>query len=220
MGNFGSRYSGFRKRRRRTSADGSKFYATSGTFQVPSARSSFLISGVGRGETGAVGNPIGQGGAGAGGKGGNATLGSVALVAGETVTIELGTHAEVKRGATVLFRAPGGGSVAAGVPVSADAGGDGGAGGGSGGGGGGGGGGYGGGGGDAVGSGGGSGGVQSVWPGRDAEAGFGGEGGSFGSPGNPGKKYGGGGGGGGAAIAGTTAGGVGGAPCLLIEWVT
>lgn len=198
--------------------EGGKVYSAPGTFQVPSGRTLLFVTGVGRGQAGSIGGAFPSPGSGAGGVGGIAVGANLAVTPGETLTIVLTTHAELKRGATVIFRAPAGGSGAAIIPVVAGSTPTtGGAGGGIAGGGGGGAGGYSGfNGSNASGQFGGDGGSQAEWSGDGA----GGNGGDFETAGQPGLNYGGGGGGGGSSLAGATPpGGAGGPPVLSVHWI-
>jgi len=187
---------------------GETIHAVNSTIQIPSGQTSIAVEAIGRGQDGSPG--VGLNG-GAGGAGGNATLATVAVTPGEVLTINLDSHAELRRGATVLVRAPAGGSVEAGIPEITETGGAAGTPGvqGSGGGGGASGSGGGGTGGDAGGAGGAGAGMIGVGDGNGGAGGSGGAGGNGNAPG-------GGGGGGAGLVAG--AGGIGGAGAMKIIW--
>lgn len=185
---------------------GEAIYTTGGTVQIPSGKTSIGVEAIGRGADGAAGGGFSGG---AGGAGGGAVLSAVVVVPGEILTINLDSNAELRRGATVLIRAPAGGSADAAVPSLTHSGGAAGSAGITGGGGGGGANGSTGGSAGSSGSGGAGGGMTGVGTGN------GGNGGTDGN-GEPGQAPGGG-GGGGTGLS-SSLGGAGGAAALKIIW--
>lgn len=201
LGNYGLRTSTVT-----AAGAGSKSYTGAGSFQVPSGKTTLFVAAVGRGQAG-VSSPGAGGAAGAGAK---CYSNSFAVTPGELLTIVQTTDAEARRGATVLLRAPAGGSAAAGVGTLEGTGGAGDAGGGLQGGGGGGGAGIGTDGTAGSGGTGGAGGIQALF---GVTTGRGGDGGA-GEAAAPGSSYGGGGGG---STLGAAA-GAGGSPVVYLEW--